>query len=1090
MAKLTKSMNRACLFVLVLVSAIMLSVDMVAQTTNRSAVQQSGKQRTISGTVVDSEGEPLAGVPICIGESRVCTITDKDGYYTFSIPVEATKLKFTYVGMADQYLDVPAGSANIPRNVTLSDDNVLKDVLVTGYQTISRERATASYDILDQKVLDKPSVSIADRLVGSVAGLATELDADGRISLTVRGQGTLMANAQPLYVVDGFPIDGGLDAINPNDVETVTVLKDAAAASIWGARASNGVIVITTKKSKSKGLKVELSTQLKVGSNTDLDYLRNMASSADAIEYEKSIFGKYGNNAISNSPTWNNFRTQQGWYVTSAGILYNNMKNGIITEDQMNAGLAKLAAQDNSQQIKDFLLQRPINEQYNLSLSGSNDRMSNYVSFLYSNDITRYQGASNKNFQLNYRGNAKVFNWLDLNLSAMVNYGDGKSQGISASTISQLAPYDMLIGTDGILADLGHYQHYTPLINAVVAGAEFPYDDWSYNPITEMENTSIRMKSLDARLQAGLTFKILKGLTFDTKIQYERTQGDSRRLYGEKSFYVRNLINTTSTWDRANNKVTPNLPMGNILNEQKYVRENYSWRNQLNYATTIADVHDINAVAGVEISQFKYDNTNFAPSYGYDDDHLTVGYLPNGTTGLKNWLGNSFTLDYINSYGYSLNRYFSAFANVAYTYDSRYTLSASVRTDAANFIADDPSYRYSPFWSAGVSWNMHNEAFMKDADAIDVLRPRFTFGSNGNSDSSTSTVPLISVQGYNPITNELQANIASKGNPTLRWEKTYTTNVGVDFSFWKRKLYGKVDYYSKQGRDILGSVTIPMVQGSRQEIFNNAEISNKGIEIVLGTEMNICKDFRWNGSMTFAYNKSNVKSLYNNSLAYYSMVQGNSNMHVEGYPISPLFSYEYAGVQNFGTEAKPNMKPGVALPEGNYMPFGGTTTIDGREFLVYQGTTVAPCNIGMTHAFSYCNFDLSFTLTGKFGHKFRRTGFNYAGRGNVPNAQLSDLANSDWAPMPQQENDDLNDWSMSRYMDYLTASANNVRLHELTLSYSIPAAVLSKAGMSRLTVYVQGNDLFTIKTCKEDPAYRFGTLRLQPSWTFGLKLGF
>lgn len=1089
MANLFNGRGRRILSVIVLMAMAVGAVDAMAQTVS-TASQQQGRVRTISGTVRDSEGEPLAGVPVCIGESRVCTITDKEGFYTFSIPVEATRLKFSYVGMADQYLQIAAGSADVQRNVVLSDENVLGDVLVTGYQTISRERATASYDILDQKVLDKPSVSIADRLVGSVAGLATELDADGNVSLTVRGQGTLMANAQPLYVVDGFPIEGGLGSINPNDVETVTVLKDAAAASIWGARASNGVIVITTKKSKTKGLKVELSTSIKVGSNTDLGYLRNYASSADAVEYEQSIFGMYGNNAISHSASWNNFRTQQSWYVTSVGMLYNKMKNGMMTEDEMKAGLRTLASLDNSQQIKDNLLQRPLFEQYNLALSGSNERMNNYVSFLYSNDITRFKGASNKDFQFNYRGNAKVFKWLDLNLSAMVDYGNRVSHGVSESTISMLAPYDMLLGADGSPLDLSHYQHYTPLMDAIVPMELFPYSDWSYNPITEMQNTDIRTKSLATRLQAGLTFKIVKGLTFDTKIQYERSQMDARSLFGEKSYYVRNTVNTASTWDRNSNTVTANLPKGDILREQNAVRENYSWRNQLNYAATFADVHDINAVAGVEISQFKLNNTSFAPSYGYDDDHLTVGLLPNGTSDLKNWLGNTITLDYMNRYGYSLNRYFSAFGNVAYTYDSRYTVSASVRTDAANFIADDPSYRYSPFWSAGVSWNMHNEEFMKDVNFIDVLRPRFTFGSNGNSDSSTSTVPLISIAGYNPISGELQASIASKGNPTLRWEKTYTTNVGLDFSFWKRKLYGKIDYYSKQGRDILGSVTIPMVQGSRQEVFNNAEISNQGVEIVLGTEMNICKDFRWNGSLTFAYNKSNVKSLYNNSLAYYTMVQGYSNFHVEGYPISPLFSYEYAGVQNFGTEDKPSMKPSVSLPEGNAMPFGGTTTIDGREFLVYQGTKVAPCNIGMTHAFSYKDFDLSFTLVGKFGHKFRRTGFNYAGRGSVPNAQLSDLANSDWAPMPLQDNDDLNDWSMSRYMDYLTASANNVRLHELTFSYNVPAVLLSKAGMSRLTVYVQGNNLFTIKTCAEDPAYRFGSLRLQPSWTFGLKLAF
>ncbi len=1049
----------------------------MAQSTGSSAVR---------GRVLDADGEPLAGVSIKMTGSTGGTITNANGEFSLN-DAAGRQLVLSFVGMKD----IHATGANTFMTLTMEEDvSRLNDVLVTGYQTISRERATGSYDMLGQKVLDKPSVSIADRLVGTVAGVATNLDADGNVSLTIRGQGTLMANAEPLLVVDGFPIDGTLASLNPNDIESVSILKDAAAASIWGARASNGVIVVTTKKGKNKGLKVEFSTSVKVGSKTDVDYLRNYASSADAVAYESGIFGKYGNNAIGTSPSWSNFKTQQSWYVTSPGILYSNMKNGIITEAQMQEGLAKLASQDNTKQIEDKLLQRPVYQQYNLALSGSTERMNNYVSFLYSHDTSRFKGNKDKNFQFNYRGTANIFKWLDLNMSATLGYNDYKHNGVTASDIRSLAPYDMLINADGTLADLGHYKHYTPLIDAMVPVENFPYSDWSYNPITEMQNRDLRTKNITARVQAGLTFKIMKGLTFDTKVQYERIQGNTRNLYGEDTYYVRNLINTTSTWDRTSNKVTANLPKGDILNESESVRENYSFRNQVNYSAIFSDVHEVNFVGGVEISQFKTTGTNFAPSYGYDDAHLTVGLFPNNVTDLTNWLGNSTTLDYRNSYNYHMSRYFSAFANASYTYDSRYTVSASLRTDASNFIADKKSYRYSPFWSVGASWNMHNEQFIKDINGIDLLRPRITFGSNGNSDSSTSTIPLIAIDGYNTYSGEMNATVASKGNPTLRWEKTYTTNIGVDFSLFNRNIYGKIDYYSKQGKDIFGSVTIPMVQGSRLEVFNNAKISNKGVEIMLGSEQRISKDVTWNGNLTFAYNKSKVKSLYNNSLAYYTMVQGASNFHVEGYALNPLFSYSYAGVQNVGSEAKPLMKPAVNLTEGNVMPFGGTTTLNGRDFLVYQGTTVAPYNLGLTNEFTYKDFDLSFTLTGKFGHKYRRTGFNYAGRGEVPNAQLSYLSSTAVAPMPQQDNDNLTDWSMSRYMNYLTSSANVVRLQELTLSYGIPKAILAKAGLNRLTLYVQGNNLLTFKSHGEDPEYRYGNLRLQPSWTFGLKLGF
>lgn len=1082
-------MKASMMFFVMLLAMIMVPCmnASAAGVNNNGSQQQSGKNRTVHGTVIDADGLPLVGVPVSIGNGSVGTVTDINGNYSLSIPTEKTTLKFTYVGMDTQYVEVEAGDRVVTKNVAMVASNVLDGVMVTGYQTISRERATGSYDILNQKNLDKPSVSIAERLVGTVAGVATSLDADGNVSLAIRGQGTLMANASPLLVVDGFPIEGGLSSLNPNDIESISVLKDAAAASIWGARASNGVVVVTTKKAHNKGLKVEFSTSVKVGSKTDLDYLRNYASSAEAVEYEKSIFGKYGNTAINHSTSFNNFKTQQAWRVTSAGTIYNYFKNGEATEAEYNDALALLSRLDNTSQIEDNLLQRPVYQQYNLSLSGSSERMDNYVSFMYNHDSSRFQETGKKNFQFNYRGAAKLYKWLDLNLAATVNYADSRNNGVSASDIRELAPYDLLIDDEGNRTDLSHYKHYTPLVFEMVPLTQFPYD-WSYNPITEMKNRDLRTKAMTARLQAGLTFKIMEGLTFDSKIQYERIQSNTRNLYGEETFYVRDLINTNCSWNNGQT-VTQNLPSGSILNESKAVYENYSFRNQASFARTFNDVHDVNVVAGIEISQYKTNTTYNAPSYGYDDAHLTVGNI--AATSYKNWIGNTVSPSYKNSYGYHLDRYFSAFGNISYTYNDLYTASVSLRTDASNFITDDSSYRYSPFWSVGLSWNMHKEKFMQDVTFIDQLRPRVTYGSNGNSDSSTSTTPLIALEGYNEFSGELLASVSSKGNPTLRWEKTYTTNIGVDFSMWNHKLFGKIDYYSKQGKDIFGKVTIPMVNGSRLETFNNAEVSNKGVEIMLGSSLDITKDLHWNGSLTFAYNKSKVKSLYNNSLAYYDMVKGGSNFHVEGYAMSPIFSYVYGGVQNISkNEANPVMKPVVNLVDGEVMPFGGTTTLDGRDFLTYQGTTVAPYNIGMTHEFSYKDFDLSFTLVGKFGHKFRSTTFNYAGRGAIPNKLYKEVLNGSIAPMPLQENDNLNDWSMAQYMDYTVLNANHVRMQELTLSYNLPRNVLSRIGMNRLTFYVQGNNLFTIKANDEDPEFRYGNLRLQSSWTFGLKLGF
>lgn len=1050
------------------------------------------KPMIIRGQVIDETGAPMIGATVRIEGKNTGTATDVNGAYSIEA-LNGDYLIVSYLGYKNERTRI--NNKNLINFTLESDAQLLDDVVVTGYQTISKERATGAFDIVGQKLIDKPSTSIAQRLVGVVPGVDASQDADGNVSFVIRGQGSLISKKDPLLVVDGFPIEGKFSSINPNDVESISILKDAAAASIWGARASNGVIVITTKKSKkNKGLNVEFSAQVKISSKTDIDYLRNSASSTDMVEYEKSIFGKYSNPPMGSITNQSGFRSNYNKIYTQAGTLYNQYATDEISEAEMNTGLSRLQTLDNKKQIEEYLLQRPIYQQYNLSLSGATDRMSNYVSLLYSHDIQRYQENKNDDMQFNYRGQMNIFKWLDFDLSATVQYKDATNSGISDSDITSLSPYDMLVNPDGSYTNLNFLKFYTPMIDAMVPKENFPYSDWSYNPITEIKNRNLNTTNVNLRFQGGLTFKIIKGLTLSTKFQYERLQADYRNLYNDQTFYVRNMINQASTWNMNTNDVTQNIPSGSILYESKSIIDNYNWRNQINFNRTVAKVHAINFVGGIEISQLRTKNYNYAPSYGYDDDHLTVGIFPNGTKGLTNWIGNALNLNYINEYKYRTDRYFSAFANLAYTFDDRYSISGSFRIDASNFITKDPSYRYSPFWSVGASWNMSNEEFMESIDFIDYLKPRITFGCNGNSDSTTSLIPLIAMNGYNQITGELESEIYSKGNPTLRWERTNTLNIGIDYSFFHNKLYGKIDYYYKHGKDILADVAIPIVNGSESATINNAEITNHGIEFQIGSQMKITKELTWDGNIVFAYNKNKVKKLFKTSMPYWWLSgEGAGQQYIEGKPINSLYSYVYGGMKNVGTTDSPKMMPVVNLINGEYMPFGGSTSYDGLDFLEYQGTKVAPYNIGMTHSFSYKGIDLSFTFTGKFGHVFRRTGFNYPTYGEVPNAQITDIMNADpneIAPMPYQDTDELVQWNKANYLNYLTTNAFSIRMQELTLSYTLPAKYIYKAGMNRLTFYLQGNNLFTIKSINEDPEYRYGRFRLQPSCTLGVKLGF
>lgn len=1070
--------------------------------TEAEAQPQGHARQTVSGIVTDEAGEPLIGATVYLKDSHGTdgVITDVNGRYEIKAALTDV-LVFSYIGMKKDMLAV---SGNVMNVVLKEASTMLTDVVVTGYQTISKERATGAFDILKESSLENPSVTIADRMVGRIAGVQAKTTADGEVSFTIRGSSTLQSDAQPLIVVDGFPISTGFNSINPNDVANISVLKDAAAASIWGARASNGVIVVTTKKGKkNKGLNVEVNAQLRIGNKVDVDYLRNMLSSADAIAYQKNTFGTHRFTSYpSSTPSGRKeFSLAYQQNLNQAGVLYNRYSQGEITEAEYNAGLDALAGLDNRSQIEDELLKRPVYQQYNVTLSGSTERMTNYVSMLYAYDTTRYKGNDSQKFQFDYRGNVKLLKWLELDVSAMAIYQKNNNAGISAMDIAALAPYDMLLNADGSYTDMSHVKHYAPGMNHVLSQFAFPYSDWSYNALREVNGRTATNKTMNNRFQVGLKATILEGLTFSTKFQLEHVQKDNRQLFTDDTYYVRDIVNRFTTIDWKTGAATQHIDRGSILNEGKYVTDAYNWRNQLDFNRTFAERHAINFVGGLEVSQHKTNNRTFAPLYGYDDNYQLS--RPIQQVVVTNCFGETSKsgIPVNNLFRYYLQRYFSAFANLAYTLDDRYTLSGSFRTDASNFITDSPKYRYSPFWSVGLSWNMAREAWMESVQWVDYLTPRITYGCNGNANTTTSMVPLVTMGGISNITGEEYASIASFGNPQMSWEKTRVVNVGVDWSFWGGKFYGKVDVYNKKGTDIMADISVPIASGQLKPGFstvdakitaNAAEVTNRGFELELGSGLNFGPGIHWDGNLTVAYNKNHVDKLY---LAYVNHENMLTSTPIEGHAISGLWAYRYAGLKE-QKDSKGNIYhiPLIYIDdEGNTAPINSIPeNTDGRKAMKYMGTTVAPWTVGMSHSFGYREWTLGFTLTGMFGHKFRQTGFNYANPlMEIPNRQYSQLEDAGVMPMPDNKLVDLDYYNrVAPYMDYNVRSANHVRLQELTLSYSLPQQLLRRWGIGRLTCYLQANDLFTIKGTDEDPEYAYGSFRLQPIYTLGIKFAY
>ncbi len=1052
--------------------------------------------KTVHGVVKDSTGADLPGATvnfITITGNKdglsIRSITDAGGNFSISLPAGRYRVEVTYIGYAKYVKEIVVNKSDVNLDVRLnSEQTKLQEVNVvnTGYQQFSLEQATGSYNVISKDQIEKPTNDIITRLIGTTAGLQTTPTASGGLNIEIRGKSNLIQGANsspPLIVIDGFPVTSTLSSptglVDPNDVESITVLKDAAAAAVWGAKATNGVIVITTKSGKrNQPLKVEFSAYASFSPKIDIDYARGLASPSETVDYEAMVYNKYGTSAFTNSI----FNTNKRSPATAA---LNENFLGYTTAEQLSATLAQLKTQDNRQQISDNLLSNPLTTQYNLNLSGGSEKMTNFLAMEFQTDQYSLKGNKDQQFRFNYRGTASPYKWLDVNLGVNAQYNNTTANGYSLSSIAGISPYALLKNPDGTLTDVP--QFYQQMVSRLYNTANFPYP-FTFNPIQEVDNRNLQTPEYNTRFQGGLTFKIIPGLTFDVKGQFEYFQRYNRDYENDQTFLVRSTVNTTATV-ATNGAVTLNLPIGGILQNQQAVSTNkYYFRDQLNFNRNYNDKHEFNAIAGIEYSNLTFKTSNYPNSYGYNDNTLAVG-TPNFASS-TNWQGNSNFFNALNSYSYSTQIFYSFFASGAYTYLKKYTVSFSARTDASNLITDNPKYRYRPFGSLGLSYDISKENFMQGLTWLNRLNLRATYGYNGNVNTASSPYTTLNLStSPNVYTGDPTATIRTQGNPYVRWERTGTLNLGTDFSLFKGRLFGSIDYYDKEGRDLLTTVTIPSVNGSTSTVFNGASLSNKGIEIVLGTTLPIDGNkIAWRGSVNMSDNRTKVISIINTASAYSSFTTGNN--YITGYDPNTAWAFKYVGLVG-----------GVASiqgPNGTTYPITSIpTTSDARTFLQNTGTFDQPYLLGMTNSFKVYDFNFSFIVTGKYGGVFQGQAFNYpsATAGYVlPNRQLSAVLNGDpntMLTLPASTTSSLTPYAQTaRFMSYNYLNAGLLRMQEVNLSYNIPVSVISHAHFKRASVGIQGNNLFSIFSNKtgQDPEFLPGTLKPVAQYMVNLRI--
>lgn len=994
--------------------------------------------QTISGTIVDENNEPLSGAVIRLDGSRTGAVTDANGRFTIK-NAQGKNLQISYVGR--ETLVVPLTAVQPGRVITLkSAENLLDDAIVTGYQTISKERATGSYgSVSTQQLESKLNSDLKNIIEGQVAGLV--LDKDGNIS--IRGIATLSAETAPLIVVDGYPIEGSLSDLNPDNIANITVLKDGVAASIYGSRAANGVIVVTTKSGRTQRTTLSYKGTFRFESKPDLSYL-HQSSTSDYIDAELALY-----NLAPSSGTYS--LSSKNSSLSEVNYLLTLRKANLLSESDFNQKIDVLRSIDGLGEIEKHMFRTAFTQTHNIGLSGGTDNNHYNLAVNYTNNRSSFINTHDNRLLVDFKNEWKPYKFLTVNIAANVNYSRAKAPNTSYRTLTEYGsyfkPYYRLVDDNGDLTVIRTLSYATQQLYSQYSGLK----NTDYNPIQDAYDSYNTNHSFSTRLSGFVKAHIWQGISAEIGGNWSRGNSIRKNIYSAESYLMRLAYNNSTSIDTPTNHYVPD---GDMISESRNSNENWTLRTQINYDWTYGK-HRVSALAGNEVRRITRDNNTYETRLGYN---ATAGsFTP---INIKDFKGGAYNQDMINgntisgnvaygSYSYVDNRFVSWYFNGSYDYDNRYLLSASIREDLTNFFGTDPKYRHKPLWSVGGTWKLGNESFF-DVAWVDRLNLRASYGVNGNISLSQGPYLILSAGSYTSVTDGVSYGISSYPNNSLRWEKTKTTNLGLDIDVLGNRLGLSFDYYVKNSSDLLASDAVDPTSGASSIVKNVGEIQNRGYEIAIHGVPVKTKNFRWDVTYNIAFNHSEVKA-YNVARNYATSWAWDQPIHAEGYPMYGLFGYEFAGLNDKGQ---------VLIKKGDgTVNLASTAALDDIQ---YQGTTTPKTDMALTNHLSYKNWDLSFMFIAKFGHKFRKDAFqgsNYTSRYFSQRWQKPGDEATTVYPVFQSWNMDI---FYFPFCDINVGNASYAKLRDLTLSYTFCRPLISKIGLSSARLYLQARNLFRI----------------------------
>jgi len=1086
-------------------SHIILSAKKAPEETKPKPVVKEVQDFIVKGRVTDEKGMPLVGAAISDNGSGRGVQTDFNGEYQIIAVSSETTLAFAYLGFERQEIKVEGRSVI---NVVLKEDVLELEglVLKTGYQDISAEKATGSFSSLKAKDFQEQRLnSLENILEGRIVGYQ-----NGKI----RGTTTMTGVSAPLYVIDGFPVENtkltpyatieeNVPNLNLEDIESITVLKDAAASSIYGARAANGVVVITTKKAKAGKTNISFSSNLTI--TPYRNYTGNLTDSADIIGLERGWADGNPNLKTANASTYSQSLLNNAVFTSLGMQTILNGYAGNISQTEMNGRLDQLGSQGYKyyDDVAKYAKRDQYFLQHNLSLGKATETNTFNASLTYKSNQLEDIYSENQTVGLNLKNSTEINSWLSLDLGSYTNFGTGDTQSYLPNNPVSMAgnpgykymPYNQLVNNDGtnfVSTPESRYNAFT--LNSI---KNYGLYDMNITPMDELGRNLTESKNFLNRTFAKFNVKFSNAFTYNAMFQYEFGSDRSNQLFDKDSYYVRSKVNGMVTI--ANNKAVYNLPYGDIINNTEQITNAYNFRQQLNFNKTFNEKHDVSAIAGMEIRHSKLQfNTN--TRYGYDGQ--TLGFTPINQSDLLKVYGSVFggymTQDEFSLEKELLNRYVSVYGTGGYTYDKKYSVSGSLRWDRSNLWGTDSEYQNKPTWSAGAGWNIDKESFFS-ASWVDALKVRVSYGIGGNI-AKDSAPYLTAYYNSNPNVGGNQGTVSARPNPELSWEKTTTTNVGLDFSFFKNRLGGTLDYYNKKGENLLASSQGIPTEGWGYSTYkiNNGEMTNKGIEVSLRGTIVKTPSFSWDAAVLYANNKNSVDYVNVKAPVYYLQLDQPQAFPRVGTNFNSIYGYKWAGLSSTGIpQVYDASRTAVKYNPGQL------------EAIEDYGSTV-PTHSGSFHtSANYKNFSLSALFIYELGHKVRNSflpmlnnNYNGAAGGYVTDITVVNNHIADRWMQPGDEaftnvpravyeyDPEFNSDSRTiySYADINILDASNVRLSNISLAYQMPSALMKKVKLDGIRFNLNAENVYTFAKSR-DAKFILGGFT-SPSFVLGVNVNF